>query len=191
MGLFSTYRFHTVHFMAVLPWRFSFWQVNRIKMDQRSHMIAKQWEARIVEGQNCRLQKEVILILSFVVNGHNFKIKFMYATLQIFKWMAFNLSQSLFFYRVIGANIYHHRSMPSWLPFTSTAFNWPEQISFEHHNHSEDCKSVSSNTFINYNDTTFNFTMSLIYLDIKFLFHCPFISNHCSILMLANHAIPI
>lgn len=26
-------------------------------------MIAKQWEARIVEGQNCRLQKEVILIL--------------------------------------------------------------------------------------------------------------------------------
>ena len=25
MGLFSTYRFHTVHFMALLPWRFSFW----------------------------------------------------------------------------------------------------------------------------------------------------------------------
>lgn len=32
--------------------------------------------------------------------------------------------------------------------------------------------------------------MSVIYLDIKFLFHCPFISNHCSILILANHAIP-
>ena len=75
-------------------------------------MITKQWEARIVEGQNCRLQKEVILILSFVVNGY-FKIKFMYASLQIFKWMAFDLSQSLFFYRVIGANIYHHLFMPS------------------------------------------------------------------------------
>lgn len=25
MGLFSTYRFHTVYFMALLPWHFSFW----------------------------------------------------------------------------------------------------------------------------------------------------------------------
>ena len=45
-------------------------------------------------------------------------------------------------------------------------------------------------TLLNYNDTTFNFTMSVIYLAIKFLFHCPFISNHCSFLILANHAIP-
>ena len=35
------------------------------------HMIAKYWETRIFDGQNCRLQKEVILILGFVVNGYS------------------------------------------------------------------------------------------------------------------------
>ena len=30
---------------------------------------------------------------------------------------------------LIGVNIYHHQFMPSWLPFTSTAFNWSRSVS--------------------------------------------------------------
>lgn len=30
---------------------------------------------------------------------------------------------------LIGVNIYHHQFMPSWLPFTSMAFNWSRSVS--------------------------------------------------------------
>lgn len=30
---------------------------------------------------------------------------------------------------LISVNIYHHQFMPSWLPFTSTAFNWSRSVS--------------------------------------------------------------